>query len=97
MNASALKEFSSDILKNIVSRALGEAKDLQNSDYIDWDYAKVRTHPVIHSQEDQRLADLNENGETIDKMQWIQHTLNKIGTPNEFEGSSNPENPTKFH
>ena len=36
LNANALQEFNSDILKTLITKVLGETQNLSSTDIIDW-------------------------------------------------------------
>jgi len=45
----------SGILKNKLENIIGEQIDVNAADFIDWEYATVKTNPAIHAQEDARI------------------------------------------
>ena len=58
VNSNSLTEFSNDILKNIISRTLGEKTNIGDVDNVDWEYAGYRTHPYVHKEENKRVDKL---------------------------------------
>ena len=51
-NVNVQQEFSNHILQNKIQHVIGKFVDAQTADIVDWEFAGVRTHPAIHSQED---------------------------------------------
>jgi hypothetical protein len=47
-----LIEFSNDVLKNKYKEILGDHGKLYDSEIVDWEYAKIRTSPDLHKEED---------------------------------------------
>ncbi len=54
-NQPTLEQFLSGILKNKLENIIGEQIDVNAADFIDWEYATVKTNPAIHAQEDARI------------------------------------------
>jgi hypothetical protein len=46
-----MSEYSNDILKNKYKEILGPHNSLYESNIVDWEYAKIRTSPDLHKEE----------------------------------------------
>lgn len=51
-------DFMITALKNKLTSVLGEQANMGAADLIDWEYANVRTNPLIQEQEDGRIKSL---------------------------------------
>lgn len=85
LNSSSLNEFSNDILKNIISRTLGERTNLQKVDNVDWEFANYRTNPNVHIEENKRAEKLNTNGQTPFSQTQIDSYVDKVVNKTELE------------
>ena len=54
-NNASLEQFLSGILKNKLESVIGQQINIDAADFIDWEYASVKTNPGIHAQEDARI------------------------------------------
>jgi hypothetical protein len=49
------EDYIADILKRKIEQVLGQAVDINEANYIDWEVAGVRTNPGMHQAEDARI------------------------------------------
>lgn len=85
VNVSSLTEFSNDILKNIISRTLGEKTNVAQVDNIDWEYAKYRTHPQTHKDENKRVETLYKEQKTALSQTQIDSMIDRIINKSELD------------
>lgn len=52
LNSASYEELMNDVVKNRIQEILGKKVDIEKVDTIDWEFAGVRTNPLIHRIED---------------------------------------------
>ena len=68
-------DFMVDVLKNKIAEVLGKTEDLEGADFIDWEFAGLRTNPALHKEEEARVREALAQGKGYSSEATSEHLL----------------------